>query len=272
MFDKMIMQRCALLLFGLSSAACSTMDEPRSHSVRNLPPSPMPEVRSALPQNHYIPQVFAEYKPRAMSPSMDDGYVPEKDYQDAYTTPFTPEPTPTIRVEPMPAAPKPVLRAPVKKPKPKPKPKVEDPSKHELDIDPFADIPERETLAVTRKSKPAATAPTAAKRPLPAAANALVLAAKAESAVGRHSAAMMKVERALRMEPQSPLLWHHLATFNYREGRYDQAVSLSRKSLNLATGNRDLVEKNLQLMTKVAQAMGNTKIFKEVQDYRKTNP
>ena len=141
-----------------------------------------------------------------------------------------------------------------------------------MDIDPFADIPEREVLAVKSNSAPAKAAPPAAKKSLSAAANALLLAAKAESAVGRHSAAMTKVERALRIEPQSPVLWYHLASFNYSNKRYDQAISFARKSLQLSSGNRELESKNLDLMTKAATKEGNTRVFREVMDYKKMNP
>lgn len=278
MFDKLLLRCSVLLLVSLGGTACSNVDSRRSSAVRSLPPTPLaePQYRSQQPRSTYIEPAFEEYKPQAMpqySPPLDsfESYVPEKDYQDTYTTPLQVEQPVVVEIR----KPEPVVITPDPEPaevvvaKQSPQ---ENFSKNELDIDPYAEIPEREVLAVTRKNSPAKPTPPAAKKSLSAAANALLLAAKAESAVGRHSAAITKIERALRIEPQSPLLWYHLASFNYGNKRYDQAISLARKSLQLSTGNRDLVSKNLDLMSKAATKEGNTRVFREVMDYKKMNP
>lgn len=276
MLDKKTGKLVVLLMLSLGAAACSNVEPRRTTaSVRALPPSPVatPQPRSQLPNNSYIPPGFEEYKPQALpqyTPPLEsfESYAPEKDYQDTYTTPFREEVPVVVEIrKPEPVKADPVPVAPTQSAEPE-----EDFSKSELDIDPFADIPEREVLAVKPKSAPAKPAPVAAKKSLSVAANALLLAAKAESAVGRHDAAITKIERALRIEAQSPLLWHELAKQNYNKERYEQAISLARKSLQLSTGNRELVNKNLDLMTKAATKDGDTTVFGEVLDYKKMNP
>ncbi|PID45808.1 MAG: hypothetical protein CSB47_06795 [Proteobacteria bacterium] len=268
---------------GAGGVACSNIEQRRAPepNVRTLPPSSViaPQRRSQLPQNSYIPPEFEEYKPQALpqyQPPLEsfESYVPEKDYESAYTTPLNNGQLAMVdkahRVNPSAgrSKPKPVVSKPVKQ-----KP-VEDLSKYELDIDPFADVPDREVSEAQSKSNSSGLkkpAPVATKHSLSAAANALLLAAKAESAVGRHGAAMTKVERALRIEPQSALLWYELASLNYKSKIYDQAINLARKSLQLSTGNRSLVNKNLDLMSKAATKQGNTQVFSEVLDYKKMN-
>ena len=278
MFDKILLRFSALLIVGMGSVACSNVEPIRS-PVTTLPPMPVtqPQARVQVQpqQNTYVPPAFEEYKPQSLpqyTPPLEsfESYVPEKNYEEAYTTPFSEEPPVVEEIR----RPEPEV-ASVTRPEPmtpEPAPQVEDLSKNELDIDPFASVPDREVLAVKPGNTPARPAPAAAKKSLSAAANALLLAARAESAVGRHDAAITKVERALRIEPQSPLLWYQLADFNYKKNRYDQAISLARKSLQLSSGNRDLVAKNLDLMSKAATKEGNTRVFREVLDYKKMNP
>ena len=162
------------------------------------------------------------------------------------------------------------LESPVEVEKLATKVEIEDFSENELDIDPFADVPEREVLTMTRKGE-APPPPPRSTQSMSRAAKALSLAAKAEAAIGRNDAAINKVERALRIEPQSPELWHQLAGLNFKVGRYDQAIGLARKALPMASGRRDLLDKNLDLMSKAAVKTGNTSVFKEVLDYKKQN-
>ena len=224
------------------------------------------------PRNVYIPQVFDEYRPR-QNPSYNGGqrnyqeYAPEKTYRDAYTTPIEREPPAVVEV--LKPKPKPVIEPVTVQPLDT-RIEREDFSKNELDIDPFADVPDREVLSATRQG-PAAPPPPRSTQPMSRAAKALMLAAKAESAVGRNDAAINKIERALRIEPQSPELWYQLADFNFKKGRYDQAIGFARKALPMASGRRDLVNQNLNLMSKAAVKTGNTRVFKEVLDYKKQN-
>jgi predicted Zn-dependent protease len=276
MFRNTDLRYAILAVIALGSAACSNQDIRDSRPVNQLPPIPIseppqPRVQPPAPaRSQYETPAFEEYKPQSYSePQYDDTYAPEKDYQDAYTSTIEPDapvvvetlkPEPLVAVEPEPA---PVVTA---------ADLAAERRKSELDIDPFASVPDREVLTATRPNKSTAEpAPARATKPLSAAANALLLSAKAEAAVGRQDAAINKVERALRIEPQSPELWYQLASLNYDKGIYDQAISLARKALPLASGNRDLTEKSLDLMNRAATKTGNTRVFKEVLDYKKMN-
>lgn len=265
-------KQCLVLLFALIGAACSNTNSRGSNVNRSaLPVSPVQQPTMRAPRNIYVPSEFGEYRPRQPvynnQPRYEE-YVPEKDYRDSYTTAIERQPPAVVEVlKPEPIAIQPAEpETPVEVVK-----KEEDYSRNELDIDPFADVPEREVLAMTSKPKAAPAPQQRSVKPMSRAAKVLSLAARAESAAGRNDAAINKIERALRIEPQSPELWHQLATLNFKKGQYDQAIGFARKALPLASGRRDLVEKNLDLMSKAAVKSGNTKVFKEVLDYKKQN-
>ena len=275
MFKKTAVNYCLLGVVAIAGTACSSNESRRSSPIREaLPTIPVPQRSATLPQNQgvYAPPAFEEYKPQSSGPyaSLGDtyqSYEPEPAFE-SFTTPL--EQAPPAVVERL--SPEPVVEKVPVKPVEATAPVVEDFSQNELDIDPFADIPDRETLAVTRNNSVAKPAPRTSKKSLSVAANALLLGAKVEAAAGRYDSAINKVERALRIEPDSPILWYQLGNFNYGKGRYDQAISLARKSLRMSTGNRSLVSQNLDLMSKAATKTGNTSVFKEVLDYKRLNP
>ena len=66
---------------------------------------------------------------------------------------------------------------------------------------------------------------------------ALVQQARTQASSGNGPQAIATVERALRIEPDNPLLWIELGRINQDEGRYAQAHSMGRKALTLATGD-----------------------------------
>jgi len=270
MFKQTAVKQCIVLFLSLAGAACSSTDNRARNTNRSaLPPSPMPQARLQAPRNIYVPPVFDEYRPQQPSYSSPlrgyEEYAPEKNYRDSYTSAIERQPPAVVEV----LKPKPEIQARSVEPLATVVQR-EDFSKNELDIDPFASVPDREVLSVSRQG-PAAPPPPRSTKPMSRAAKALSLQAKAESAVGRNDAAINKVERALRIEPQSPLLWNQLANLNFKKGRYDQAIGFARKALPMASGNRDLVQKNLDLMSKAAVKTGNTRVFKEVLDYKKQN-
>lgn len=271
MFKQTALKQCLVLFLALVGAACSSNDSRTQHSARSaLPVTPSPPIRNRAPRNVYIPRVFEEYRPRQPTyidpPSYSDSYAAEKEYRDSYTTAIERQPPAVVEV----IKPEPIQAQAIETKPVEVVAKKENPSKNELDIDPFADVPDREVLSMSRKGE-AAPPPPRSTQPMSRAAKALSLAAKAEAAVGRVDAAINKVERALRIEPQSPELWHQLATLNFKKGRYDQAIGFARKALPMASGRRGLVNKNLDLMSKAAVKTGNTRVFKEVLDYKKQN-
>jgi Flp pilus assembly protein TadD len=72
---------------------------------------------------------------------------------------------------------------------------------------------------------------------LGAASSALVSQAHAQAAGGNTDLALTTVERALRIEPENPLLWTELGNIHENAGHYTQADSMGRKAVQLATGD-----------------------------------
>jgi len=261
MFKQTAIKQCLVLLLALAGVACSSTDSRAKNSNRiMLPASPIPQARMQAPPNAHK-NGYGEY-------------AHEKDYRDSYTSSIEREPPAVVEVlknEPLEVQELDVqpLETIVERDGSS-KVEREDLAKNELDIDPFADVPDREVLSANRQGS-AAPPPPRSTQAMPRAAKVLLLAAKAESAVGRNDAAIDKIERALRIAPQSPELWYQLANFNFKKGRYDQAIGFARKALPMASGRRDLVNQNLDLMSKAAVKTGNTRVFKEVLDYKKQN-
>lgn len=88
---------------------------------------------------------------------------------------------------------------------------------------------------------PAPPAPAPAQPPkqfrLSTASAALVKQAHAQSGKGDFSAATATVERALRIEPNNPLLWIELGQVHLAEGNTSQAESMGRKAVALSVGD-----------------------------------
>lgn len=66
---------------------------------------------------------------------------------------------------------------------------------------------------------------------------------------GQSEAAALTVERALRIEPDNPVLWHQIARIRYQMKAWDEAYNLSQRSIVLAGDNYKILPKrnrNLQ--------------------------
>ncbi|MGH8285504.1 MAG: tetratricopeptide repeat protein [Steroidobacteraceae bacterium] len=69
------------------------------------------------------------------------------------------------------------------------------------------------------------------------ASSALVAQAQSQSAAGNHALAVATLERALRIEPDNPLVWIELAKVHQAEGNHARADGMGRKALALARGD-----------------------------------
>lgn len=87
---------------------------------------------------------------------------------------------------------------------------------------------------------------------------ALLDRAKTDNAAGHKGAAEASLERALRIEPRNPWLWHQLAQMRLDQGRYAQAASFARKSNSFAGRRRLLQAANWQLIGKARVAQGDS--------------
>lgn len=82
---------------------------------------------------------------------------------------------------------------------------------------------------------PESSAPVIREPVLGAAARSLVSQAQAQLAARNFPMASASVERALRIEPENPLLWIELAKVRQAEGNYSQAENLARRALSRST-------------------------------------
>ncbi|MGH8609930.1 MAG: tetratricopeptide repeat protein [Gammaproteobacteria bacterium] len=115
------------------------------------------------------------------------------------------------------------------------------------------------------------TAPPGAPQPAPqpeqragepgpppsAAVVALLDTAEQRARAGNLDNAAAVVERALRLEPQNPLLWHRLATVRLQQGQFAQAASLAAKSNALAGNNRQLQASNWDTIAQAKEQLGD---------------
>ena len=128
---------------------------------------------------------------------------------------------------------------------------------------------------VTTKPSGESAAPAAAELPPPVMSDnraviALLDLARTDNEAGRREAAGASLERALRIEPRNPWLWHQLAQLRLTQGQYEQAISLARKSNSFAGHQSRVQSENWQVIgnARIAQgdAAGAKQAFKRAAD------
>jgi hypothetical protein len=107
-------------------------------------------------------------------------------------------------------------------------------------------------------SPPPSVAPPAATRQfhLGPAATALVAQAHRQAAGGDQQLAISTIERALRIEPDNPLLWIELGEAHEAAGRFEQAGGMGHKALQLATGDPQAQSASWRLIADSLKARG----------------
>jgi len=106
--------------------------------------------------------------------------------------------------------------------------------------------PTQQPVPPTVETQPApATPPVEEPQPLPEpvirepvlspASRALVSQAQTQLASKNFAVAASSLERALRIEPDNPLLWIELGKVRQAEGNYVQAENMGRKALSMST-------------------------------------
>lgn len=92
--------------------------------------------------------------------------------------------------------------------------------------------------------------PPETQRPAPQAnASAALLEQGREArAAGRYTEATASLERALRIDPNNPLLWIELAEVKAADGDRGQAREMARKALTLAGGNASIEARARRLL------------------------
>ncbi len=125
-------------------------------------------------------------------------------------------------------------------------------------LPPPEDTAEREDSDKEVEERPVEAPEPAPKR---AAASPAVVAlletAREQAASGEDEKAAANLERALRIEPKNPWLWHRLGVLRLQQGEYQEAIDLANKSNALAAGNRRLMAGNWELLARAYSALGN---------------
>lgn len=119
--------------------------------------------------------------------------------------------------------------------------------------------------------QPAPPAPTQPQKQfrLSSACAALVKQAHAQSSKGDFPAATATVERALRIEPNNPLLWIELGQVHLAEGDTSQAESMGRKAVALAVGDPNAQSAAWRLVGDALRARG--RVLEATEAYQRAN-
>lgn len=87
------------------------------------------------------------------------------------------------------------------------------------------------------------------------ATGALVAQAHKQANTGAYEPAAATIERALRIEPENPLLWIELGQVRLGEGNASQANSMGHKALALATGDAQAQASSWRLIADSLRAL-----------------
>ena len=86
----------------------------------------------------------------------------------------------------------------------------------------------------------------------------LMETARADAASGNLANAAASIERALRIEPRNPRLWHELARVRLKQRQYAQAESVAARSNSWAGDDKALRAENWRLIAQARGARGDT--------------
>lgn len=76
----------------------------------------------------------------------------------------------------------------------------------------------------------------------------MLLQARVDRVAGRLDVAESMIERALRIDPNNPLLWIELGEINLAAGNRAQARTMGSRALSLSGGNPSIENSARQLM------------------------
>jgi len=102
--------------------------------------------------------------------------------------------------------------------------------------------PQQAPVVIARQESPAITG--------------LLESARSDAAAGRLGSAAATLERALRIEPHNPRLWHELAKVRLRQADYGQAESLAARSNTYAGTDAELRAANQKIIADARSARG----------------
>ncbi len=108
--------------------------------------------------------------------------------------------------------------------------------------------------AVEKRTVPGVSPPS-----LPSPAENLLHEADEELQHRRYDKAEILAERALRMEPQNPIIWQLMGRIKHAMNNHSQAVQFYKKSNSMAGKNSELREQNMLYIEEAYRKMGKTK-------------
>ena len=85
----------------------------------------------------------------------------------------------------------------------------------------------------------------------------LMESARSDAAAGRYPNANASLERALRIEPRNPRLYHQLARVRIQQGQYVQAEQFAVRSNSYAADDLGLRTENWRLIAQAREARGD---------------
>lgn len=143
--------------------------------------------------------------------------------------------------------------APVARPAPPTTPNVQTPP-------PPAAVPAPPTSETSPSTaepvEPNAGVPPRATAPQPPAVIALLDNAGRQEKSGKLESAAAILERAVRVDPRNPLVWHRLARVRLAQGQWQAAANMATRSNSLAAGDTELQRRNAAV---IAEARRNMK-------------
>jgi Tfp pilus assembly protein PilF len=86
---------------------------------------------------------------------------------------------------------------------------------------------------------------------------ALADSARTDAAAGNYAGASAALERALRIEPRNPRLWHELAQLKLRQGDPSQAANMAARSNSWAGADKALRAANWRIIGEAKRALGD---------------
>jgi tetratricopeptide (TPR) repeat protein len=88
-------------------------------------------------------------------------------------------------------------------------------------------------------------------------AMALLEQAEEQADQGDLDSAIATLERAIRIQPKNPRLWHRMAELRLYQEKPLLAIDLAKKSLSLAQGDKKVVQGNWALIAEAKKRMGD---------------
>lgn len=86
---------------------------------------------------------------------------------------------------------------------------------------------------------------------------ALADSARTDTAAGNYAAAAAALERALRIEPRNPRLWHELAQLKLKQGDASQAANMAARSNTWAGADKTLRAANWRIIGEAKRSLGD---------------